>query len=384
MKSPRNFIHKAGFPVTQMNRTHWSMLALAALVLFFGIRWLLSPPTISVNFVDAPLREVIPAIEKQGRVVIRTNLDPETPVTLQIRRAPVIQALDLLAARAEGNLRLAYILGPDRQSVREGVELVVAPREERTQWRNFYFPVDQWAATTEPPDPRSFKWNVESQDPGTLGTYLGQGSQKLPVQLFAPADFAEKTVPTPRSGPPARVVASLVKSLDGDSREVFLLTEGRGGGWGGGGRGENPSADAAPRTGAPGGPGGDGAPRGGMDWAARRGAEESGIALNPAWMEERAGQLIAALPVEEQEAARAQLDEFRAFRERMEGLDAEARRAAAEEFFSNPQAQERMEENMAVRDSKRTPEQREARYRRSAERRMEARESAGIPLKARP
>jgi hypothetical protein len=352
-----------------MNRTHWSILFLACLVLFFGIRWLLSPPTVTLNFVDAPLHQVIASIEKQAGVTLRTNMDPETPVTIQIRRAPVMEALDLLAVRAEGNLRLGYVLGPDRQTVREGVELLVAPRDQRKGWQSFYHPTDQWVAMVEPPDPRGFRWNVEPMQTGSLADYLEQGSQKLPVQLFAPSDFVKNVVPRPASGTAAKVLGSLVKTLKGERSEVFVLS----GGWGGGGTGrggEDPPAGGGTAGGSRGG--------GGM------GGGNPGTQQNPAWIEERTQQLIKSLPPEEQQTAMAQAEEIRAFREKMAELDGDARREAAREFFSRPDAQERFEENMAIRDSKRTPEQREARYRRTAERRLEAREAAGNPLVARP
>jgi hypothetical protein len=359
-----------------MNRAHWSILFLAAIVLFLGIRWLLAPPTVTLNFIDAPLDKVIAAIEKQARITIRTSMDPETLITMQIRRAPVMEALDLLAVRADANLRLGYVLGPDKQTVREGVELLVASRQQREGWKSFYFPTDQWVSTLEPPDPRSFRWNVEAMQPGSLADYLGQGSQKLPVQLFAPSEFVETIVPKPASGVAAKVLKSLLRPLKGESREVFVLT----GGWGGRGN-EQTTVDRPIPDGNRGRSGDAGW---GGDWGGRSQSDSPNNQPNPAWIEERTGQLIAALPPEDRDPARAQAEEFRSWREELAGLDGDARREAARVFFSRPEVQERIEENMAVRDAKRTPAQREARYRRTADRRIEAREAAGNPLVARP
>jgi len=366
-----------------MHRTHWIMAALAGLVLFLGIRWLLAPPTITVNFVDAPLHQVLAAIEKQGRVTLRTSLDADTPVTLNVRRAPVMEALDLLAVRADGALRWAYVLGPDRQTVREGVELLVASREQREGWRSFQVPMDQWIDSIEPPDPRRFRWEVEAMPAGNLEGYLSQGSQKLPLQIFTPAVMLDTAVSKPVSGPASRVMKALARSVDGEAREVFVLT----GGWGGRSEGRTPGAGTAGGESTrwnreSGGDGGGN--RGGGMAGAPNGGGDRGASINPAWIEERTQQLIAALPVEEREPAREQVETMRSLREQFAGLEGEARREAMREFFSQPAVQERFEENMAVRDAKRTPEQREARYRRTAERRLEAREAAGNPLVARP
>jgi hypothetical protein len=105
---------------------------------------------------------------------------------------------------------------------------------------------------------------------------------------------------------------------------------------------------------------------------------------NQQWLDERNEKIIAALPPEEQASLRETEILFREFRESVRNLPQEERRAAAAEFFNRPAVQQRMEESMANRDAKRTPEQREARYRRAAERRVKAREEAGQPLVARP
>jgi hypothetical protein len=105
---------------------------------------------------------------------------------------------------------------------------------------------------------------------------------------------------------------------------------------------------------------------------------------NQQWLDERNDRIIAALPPEEQSAAREAEKLFREFRESTRDLSPEDRRAVASNFFSRPEVQQQMEEISANRDAKRTPEQREARYRRVVDRKLQAREAEGRPLTARP
>ncbi len=346
-----------------MNLRFGLLFVVAGLLLFVVVRWWISEPTISVDFSDAPLAKVITAFEKQGKIRLTTNIDPETPVTIRTRRTPVVDALDLLAARLDGDWRAVYILGPDSQKIREGKAMVALSGREMEGWRSYRLPT--WGEMLLPRrvDPETLIWKVEPMEQQNLSAYLDQGSQKLPVQFLTPQDWDPSVTGAPREGSPFSVASALAKKAGGRADQVFLIArQQRGRGGEGPGNQDN--------TGPP-------VPRGEGGMGQRPG-------INQAWVAERTEAIIATLPPEEKKEASEAWSEMRALREKVGSLEPEARREAMEEFFSRPDVQDRMEEAMAVRDARRSPEQREARYRRSVNRKLEKRAAEGRPMVAKP
>jgi hypothetical protein len=348
----------------------------AAIVLcaFFFTRWLLAEPTISVHFDNAPLSKVIEAFQKQGKIKIRSTLDPATPVTVHLKRSPVLEAIDILAVRVDGNWRVGYFVAPDAPTLAEGL---ASPEPRPQGWLTIFYPAPM--LTENPIDPRKLRWNVEKMSETSLHDYLNQGAQKLPVEFFVKAEWNPTIAQVPSSGTPRKVVAEFAKSVRGKSAEVFILSRGsgdfeRGSVWfGTGGNWERDSKAQSSQQREP----------ATTLESNRRGPNEANHApSNQQWMRERMESMLAAMPAEEREIAKKFYDEMRAIRESTQGLDEAARREAFREFFSRPEIQERFEQVMASRDAKRTPEQREARYRRIAERRLEARKESGNPLRA--
>lgn len=368
-----------------MTRLNVLISLIAVLVLFLGLRWLFSERTITVDFQDAPLSRVIAAIEKQGKIRISTNVDPETPVTLQVQRAPVIETLEILSTRLDGSWRLAIVMAPDRTKMREGVALASQGRRESEGWRSFYYPTWGMGMGSTSEDPREFVWKVEAMEEKNLESYVDQGSQKLPVQFSLPEDWNPTVSKPPGSGRADRASRNLVKQAGGVSQEVFVLTGG--GNWGermqaGGEEGNTPRQRPEGAPPPEGGWRGPGSGEGGSGNAgSARGPEGQ---ANPEWMAERNEMILTSLPPEEQKAVREVADAMRALREEMQDMTPEARREAFTQLAERPEIQEMREEAMSRRDARRTPEQREQRYRRTVERKLEAREEQGRPLKAKP
>lgn len=347
------------------------IFGLAGLVVaWLLVRWLFAPPTITAHFDNAPLSKVMAAFEKQGKIKMTTTMPPDTPVTLHLDRSPVLDAVDLLAVRVDGSWRAAYYLAPDDARLREAFGLSDPAAQG---WRLFFLPAPM--LSENPVDARRLNWNVEAMPAGELHSYLDQGSQKLPISFRVPADWNPSLPKPPEAGEAAEVVRAIAASTRGKVAEVFEIYGGGGGDFGGGfGGGRR-----------------DGEWRGSADGVAAgsrpqrpEGSETTRPPRNENWMRERMETQLAALPAAEAEAARKVFDELRALRESTRDLDEAARREAFREFFSRPEMQERMEQAQAARDAKRTPEQREARYRRTAGRRIEAREQSGNPLRADP
>ena len=96
------------------------LLLAGAIALFSSVviwRWMSGRGLVTINATNVPIFKVIKSIESQGGVKIVTNADPATPVTLYLKRVPVYEAMDTLAIRADGDVRLAYIAAPDKKQI---------------------------------------------------------------------------------------------------------------------------------------------------------------------------------------------------------------------------------------------------------------------------
>jgi hypothetical protein len=140
-----------------------------------------------------------------------------------------------------------------------------------------------------------------------------------------------------------------VHSVRGDVKEVFVIRV-----WN---RDQFADRGGNGQRGTDGGMGGGGRPDGGFGGNGRR--QE----FRPEWMEERAMARIAQLPTAEQEQAKKDFQDMRAFFEQMRNLPEDQRRTAMENFFNSPAVQERMADREAARAEKSGPERRADRAR---------------------
>lgn len=336
--------------------------------------------TITVNLVDAPLHKVISAIERQGGVRIHTNIDPQTPVTLRLRHAPLIDAIDTLAIRVDGNWQTAYIAGPDDATIRQAIAVYESNGEADTPWRSHYIPSMGGFGITSASDPRGQVWEVTPMEDNELGSYLSQAAQKTSALFAVPEEWNPELRGAPRSGPLERAVPAMVRSAGGKVAEVFLISRQnwrRGGGGDGeprerGGRQARAEGGAAPQAQR----GEARGPRGIFTPARRGGAAQA----NPEWVAERVANEIAQLPPEEREELQRDFEEMRQMWETVRALPPEERRERMREIFDNPSVQDRIQDRMARREARMSPEQREARFRRYVDRKTQAREEAGRPM----
>lgn len=316
-------------------------LSLASVIIW---RWVAGWGLITVNFVEAPLSKVIASLERQSRLKIATNADPETKVTLQAKSAPVFEVLDTLAVRLDGNMRLAYVLAPDKSQAFAGIA-AISVSDRASGWKTFSsgFGGGMMTAGDAVPDLRRVSFQPTAMEDRSLHALLDQASQKTGVLFAAPADWNPVVGSLPKAGQALGVAKRLASSTKGHLQE-FILIRVRGS------RDQNPTE---PRR--DGGRNAENRPRG-----------------NPEWMAERMEAQIALLPEEEQPEARKDFDEMRAFWQSVRDLSEDERRAKIEEMMSRPDVQERMAERMAARDDKRSPEQRTQRYRSYVERKQQA------------
>jgi hypothetical protein len=328
---------------------------LCALVVW---RWVSGWGLVTLDYTDVPLSKVIKSIESQGRVKIATNADLSTPVTILLKRAPVYEAIDTLAIRLDGDARLAYVAAPDKKQIAEVLSAFTSGTDPGT-WAVFSvgFGGGRMGGGETVTDPRQIEWKVGGSPDKNLQTLLGEGSQKTGALFATPRDWNPALGKLPSGGKTGKVVSSLVSSVRGQVRELFLITvrpprpEGE--------RNANQGRDRweGQRT----------------VFSPRRGNRNS----NPEWMAERVQAQIATLPAEERADARKQFDDMRKFWESVRNLPEDQRREKFAELMNDPAVQERMENRMSARDSKRSPKQREQRMKNYLERKQQMKETAG-------
>lgn len=299
-----------------------------------------------MDFTEAPLSKVVAAVSRQGGVQIVTNADLSMPVTLQLRRAPLFEALDTLAVRIDGDMRLTYLLAPDRAKLAEAANGFAASNRI-TGWKVFSSGGGGTMVGETAPDLRRVSFTPSAMEDSSLHALLNQAAQKTGVSFAAPEDWNPSIARLPKPASASASASNIAKAAKGRLREIVLISVRSP-------RGEE-GERAERREGEGGGVMGGGGGRG-----------------NPEWMAERAQAQIKLLPPEERAQAQADFDEMRGFFDSLRGLPPEERRAKMEEFFERPDVQERLEERAMNRDMKRSPKQRAQRFKRYLDRKEQA------------
>jgi len=310
---------------------------------------------VTLDVRDAPLAKVLAAINRQGGIEIVSNLDPTTPVSLQVKRVPPVEALDIVAVRTDASWQLAYLGAPDDAAIK-AVLANFRAGAETTDWTShgaggFGMVEPQSGAAL---DLRAVRWSPSGA--GDFSSLLEEASQKTGVLLAAPSDW-KPAAAAPKAGPIADTAPELFRNAGGVAREVFLLRarpsreddvfggSGRGGAWLGG------AADTGERGGG---------------WRSMG---------NPDRAAERVEAQIALLPQSEQQKARDDYNMMREFWQSVRDLPQDQRRAKAQEFFNRPDVAERMDERRTAREAKMTPKQRVERAQRYLERKAAMKKS---------
>ena len=308
---------------------------------------------ITVHSHGRPLGEVIRSIEKQGRARIATDRDLTLPVTMDVEKVVLAEALETLSTVTDSRWRLAYFVAGDRPSI-DGALTGIVSGQRPEGWKTSFVPlppigIDEPAV---PLDPRRDRWETKTPPEQTLQAFLDQAAQSVSASFFVPVAWNPSVSKPPKSGPIRQSLAKLASATGSKYEEVFLLQKS-----GRGARDQNDDEEG-PRPMDFSGPGGGG-----------RGA------FNREAMQERIKAEIEKLPPEKRTAAQKEFDERRAMFESLRDLPPEQRRAKMEEVMQNPAAQERAENMQSARDARRTPQQRVDRAQRYMERKMQAQNS---------
>jgi len=308
------------------------------MVLVLAAVWYFWPDgLITLDFNNAPVSKVIASVERQGHVRIGTNVPPETPVTIHMKKVTLMDALETLSVRVEGEVRVVFAGASTKaQAAAALVELASGKRSD--QWAIAWFHSMGMPAGDTPPDPRFLAVKPEAGEKNDLQSSLQQVAMKSGVMTAVPTDWNPAAKMPSKTAAAASIVKQLISSTGGQVQESFLIIA-RGG-----------------RDRAQGGPP-DGGDRGGPPGGQRFGRE----GMNPEWMAQRAEAAIAQLPPEERQAAKADFDSMKKTFDEIRALPDDQRRAKMEEVMNRPDVQEKMAARQDARDSRQSPMQREQR-----------------------
>ena len=312
-------------------------LAAAGVLTVLAAIWFFWPDgLITLDFKDAPVTKVIASIERQGHVRIGTNVPPETLVTIHMKKVHLMDALETLSVRVEGELRVVFAGASTKAQATAALE-ELASGKRSDQWAVAWFPSMGMLAGDTPPDPRFLAVKPEAAEKKDLQSALLQVAVKSGVMTAVPRDWNPDAKMPKNTATAASIVRQLINSSGGQGQESFLIIA-RGG-----------------RDGRPGGPP-DGGDRGGQA-GGPRGRE----GMNPEWLAQRAEAAIAQLPPDERLAAKADFDAMRKSWEEVRALPEDQRRAKMEELMNRPDVQDKMAARQDARDSRQSPQQREQR-----------------------
>jgi hypothetical protein len=344
------------------NRLRFCLVILGALcVANFAWHLWLGWNLITIDANGASIATVIGSIEKQAGIRLRTNLPSETTVTMHVRKASLLHALEVLAASTDANWNVTYVTAPDKGSI-ENALAGISSGKMPEGWKRFAAPgmrgpaaeFDQGVS-----DPRQDPWKAKPASEGTLHAYLQQAAFMTTAQFWAPEVWNPNVPTPPKEAPLHSGVPKLAKAVHGYSAEVFVL------------RGRPQMRDIAATDQEPETPNADAAARVNRGRAGGPPSEEMRQAL-----EERLRAQIDRLPKEQRTAALAELDERKKFFEEISLLSPEERRAKMaermEQAMSNAEVVARMEAGSTKRSAMQTADQRAQRSKSYLDRKRQA------------
>lgn len=306
-----------------------------ALLLFCILvsRWIAGWGLVTIHVKDAPLGKVISSMARQGHVRIETCLDASKPVSLDVDRVPVIEALEMLAIRADASWRLVYLAAPATPDLAEAL-ISLRGSGKLEDWTTYYYPMPFGGGNLggEAADPRYGPLSFEGPDQ-SLPQLLNQAAQKSGVMTAFPKNWAPTAPRLPKPGEVRKSIPALVQSVHGKKDEFFYLTDRD--------RKERPPGEAQPPT-----------------VQQEQPPQFPQPPVNPAWIEQRQLAQIAHLPPEKQADAKQEIQERKTFFAEMQKLPPEERQAKIQTLMSDPDRMEKLADRMLMRDSKMTAQQR--------------------------
>jgi hypothetical protein len=277
---------------------------------------------ITIHAKQEPLAKVIASMQRQGHAKIETDIPLDTPVTMDVVKAPLPDALETLAVCTDARWRLLYFVAGDKATLKTG-EATWFGGQRPDGWRMVSFPMGNMIPLDDDPppmDPRQDVWQPKTAAPAPVQTFFAEAAQLTNAGFAFPADWNPTVTSTPPSGVVDHVVPKLIKAASGHEDELFFVSKGHRGNRG----------DFA---------GGD-------------------FHFNPDMFAEKIQAEINRLPPEEKSEAQANFDTEKAFRDSLKDLSDEQRRAAWMQHMQDPQVQQAIANRMDSRDARMGHDQR--------------------------
>ena len=320
----------------KLTRQQWILSLLLVFLIgmvvhYFWSRWGL----ITVHSKDTPLSKVIRSIEKQGHVTIRTNLDPNKPVFMNVDYVSLNEAMETLSTVMDARWRLTYVLGPDKGTVNGVLSQFEAGNRDES-WKHLYVPLpgfgeEQGTALT---DPRKDPWVVKPASESTLQAYLDQASRNVSASFWVQETYNPPVKSAPRGGAIASSLSRLASASKSKYAEVIIL------------QGSTRQADRGPKE------RGDGEPRFAGNFGGDRGRFDSSA------MDERLQNEINKMTGDQRAEAEAERDRRKRLLAEMKDLTPEQRQQRFQDMMNNPENQEKMDAAQNQRNNRNSPDQR--------------------------
>jgi hypothetical protein len=209
----------------KLTRQQWILTVMVVLLTgmvihYFWARWGL----ITIHSKDTPLSKIIRSIEKQGHVTIRTNIDPNKPVFMNVDYVPLNEAMETLATVMEARWRLTYVVGPDKATV-NGVLSQFESGNRDESWKHLFVPLPGFGEdnSATPNDPRKDPWVVKPASEPTLQAYLDQAARNVTASFWVQESYNPPVKSAPRGGAITSSFSRLASAANSKYAEVIML-----------------------------------------------------------------------------------------------------------------------------------------------------------------
>ena len=324
-----------------VNRTQGLALLTAFLLVFVVVHHIWANwGLITIHARQEPIGKVIASIERQGHAKIETDISGDTPVTMDVVKVPLTQALEALSVVSESRWRLLYFVAGDQSSLKSA-ELSWFGGQKPDGWKLVSFPmgggVNMFTDDPDqaPLDPRGDLWTPKTAAPAPVQTFFSEAAQATNAGFAFPEAWNPNVNSAPKPGIVNKVIPKLISAAGGRQDQMFFLTK-----MTRRGNGDRPQGD--------------------------------GQQLDPDLLAERAQNEINRLPDDERADAQANFDSMQAFRKSLDGMDPDARRDAWMQHMQDPQVQQQMANQADSRDSLMNHDQRLQRMQNYVNRKLSA------------
>ena len=183
--------------------------------------------TVTLVFEKKPLSTVLRSFTSQSKLKVITDIDLNTPITIQVRRVPVAEALEALQAAAESRGRLAFLIAPNQAGLQNLISLMPRPSNQSgIKSLEYRMPFLFVPGTEELPqwrDPRDQVWTPSDLAKKDLRNLAEDVAQKTDIRIFFSESWDPSVLKSVSSGPLRSSLPSLAKASGGTGELVYLL-----------------------------------------------------------------------------------------------------------------------------------------------------------------